>query len=91
MVLESLDTQEPTGPADVKALAVAAVSSCAVVEDSKTDTYTDENAILARYGLERRADGFVNWQRDCAMHPRNWTTRRKTFDTTVIILFELYT
>ncbi|KXH43196.1 major facilitator superfamily transporter [Colletotrichum nymphaeae SA-01] len=91
MVLESHDAQEPTGSADVKALAAAAVSSCAVVEDTKTGTYTDENAVLARYGLERRADGFVNWQRDCATHPRNWTTRRKTFDTTVIILFELYT
>ncbi|KAK1690878.1 major facilitator superfamily transporter [Colletotrichum godetiae] len=52
---------------------------------------TDETAVLARYGVERRADGFVNWQRDCATHPRNWTTKRKTFDTTVIILFELYT
>ncbi|KAK7459102.1 major facilitator superfamily transporter [Colletotrichum acutatum] len=91
MVLESHDAQEPTGSADVKALAAATVSSCAVVEDAGTGTYTDENAVLARYGLERRADGFVNWQRDCVTHPRNWTTRRKAFDTTVIILFELYT
>ncbi|KAI3544731.1 major facilitator superfamily transporter [Colletotrichum abscissum] len=91
MVLQSHDAQEPTGFPDVKALAAVAVSSCAVVEDTKAGTYTDENAVLARYGLERRADGFVNWQRDCATHPRNWTTRRKAFDTTVIILFELYT
>ncbi|KAJ0313480.1 hypothetical protein COL516b_000419 [Colletotrichum fioriniae] len=89
MVLESLDAQEPTESANFKTL--AAVSSCAIVEDAETGTYTDENAVLARYGLERRADGFVNWQRDCATHPRNWTTRRKVFDTTFIILFELYT
>ncbi|EXF81699.1 major facilitator superfamily transporter [Colletotrichum fioriniae PJ7] len=89
MVLESLDAQEPTESVNFKTL--AAVSSCAIVEDAETGTYTDENAVLARYGLERRADGFVNWQRDCATHPRNWTTRRKAFDTTVIILFELYT
>ncbi|KXH45259.1 major facilitator superfamily transporter [Colletotrichum simmondsii] len=91
MVLESHDAQGPMRSADVKSPPAAAVSSCVVIEDTKTGTYTDENAVLARYGLERRADGFVNWQRDCATHPRNWTTRRKAFDTTVIILFELYT
>lgn len=58
--------------------------ACAVVE-------TDETVTLARYGVERRADGLINWQRDCKTHPRNWSVRRKTFDTTVIILFELYT
>ncbi|GKT83453.1 MFS multidrug transporter [Colletotrichum tofieldiae] len=61
---------------------------------SEKSTYTvveaDETATLAQYGVERRADGLINWQRDCKTHPRNWSTRRKTFDTTVIILFELY-
>ncbi|KAK1981282.1 major facilitator superfamily transporter [Colletotrichum cereale] len=52
---------------------------------------TDETAILAQYGVERRANGVINWQPDCKVHPRNWSTRRKTFDTTVIVLFELYT
>ncbi|TQN65720.1 putative transporter [Colletotrichum shisoi] len=52
---------------------------------------TDETAILARYGVERRSDGLINWKRDCKTHPRNWSTRRKIFDTTVIVLFELYT
>ncbi|CCF47866.1 major facilitator superfamily transporter [Colletotrichum higginsianum] len=52
---------------------------------------TDETAILARYGVERRSDGLINWKRDCKTHPRNWSTRRKMFDTTVIVLFELYT
>ncbi|OHW92338.1 MFS multidrug transporter [Colletotrichum incanum] len=62
---------------------------------SEKSTYAvaqaDETATLAQYGVERRADGLVNWQRDCKAHPRNWSTRRKTFDTSVIILFELYT
>ncbi|KAK2020100.1 major facilitator superfamily transporter [Colletotrichum eremochloae] len=51
----------------------------------------DETAILAQYGVERRANGLLNWQRDCKAHPRNWSTRRKMFDTAVIVLFELYT
>ncbi|KAF6841813.1 MFS multidrug transporter [Colletotrichum musicola] len=52
---------------------------------------TDESITLARYGVERRADGLINWQSDCKAHPRNWSAERKTFDTTVIIVFELYT
>lgn len=51
----------------------------------------DDKVILAQYGVKRTVDGLVNWQRDCKKHPRNWSTRRKTFDATVIILFELYT
>ncbi|CAI6339323.1 unnamed protein product [Periconia digitata] len=51
----------------------------------------DEEADLAQYGLRRGIDGLVIWQSDCKTHPRNWSTKRKTFDTTVIILFELYT
>ncbi|OLN88631.1 putative transporter C794.04c-like protein 1 [Colletotrichum chlorophyti] len=51
----------------------------------------DEAVVLARYGVERRPDGLINWQRDCKKHPRNWSTSRKTFDTTVIVIFELYT
>nr|XP_036585692.1 MFS multidrug transporter [Colletotrichum truncatum]KAF6795743.1 MFS multidrug transporter [Colletotrichum truncatum] len=52
---------------------------------------TDESTTLARFGVERRDDGLINWRRDCKSHPRNWSLARKTFDTTVIILFELYT
>ncbi|KAK2056504.1 major facilitator superfamily transporter [Colletotrichum caudatum] len=51
----------------------------------------DETAILAQYGVERRVDGLINWQRDCKAHPRSWSTRKKIFDTAVIVLFELYT
>lgn len=51
----------------------------------------DDRDTLAQYGLRSGTDGLVNWQRNCKTHPRNWSKRRKTFDTTVIILFELYT
>ncbi|KAJ0319632.1 hypothetical protein COL5a_010069 [Colletotrichum fioriniae] len=57
MVLESLDAQEPTESANFKTL--AAVSSCAIVEDAETGTYTDENAVLARYQLGQAIGGFL--------------------------------
>lgn len=51
----------------------------------------ENNDDLAAAGLERRNDDLIYWRADCKDHPRNWTGRRKAFDTTVIILFELYT
>ena len=46
---------------------------------------------LSASGLERRKNGLIHWRSDAADHPRNWSARRKTFDTTVIILLEFYT
>ncbi|OHE99522.1 major facilitator superfamily transporter [Colletotrichum orchidophilum] len=76
MVLEKYDSQESE---------VKRSPSDGIVKE------TDETNVLAEYGVERRADGLVKWQRDCITHPRNWSTRRKAFDTTIIIFFELYT
>ena len=45
---------------------------------------------LGRLGLQRRSDGLITWQFDSKDHPRNWTTARKTFDTTVIIFLEFF-
>lgn len=50
-----------------------------------------ETDILASYGLRRESDGCIGWRRDSKEHPRNWSTRRKTYDTLLIILLELYT
>ncbi|TDZ26744.1 MFS transporter fsa7 [Colletotrichum orbiculare MAFF 240422] len=63
----------------------------AVAKGSLVVSETDEEAVLASYGVQRAADGLINWQPSCQTHPRNWTAARKTFDTSVIILFELYT
>lgn len=46
---------------------------------------------LLALGVEKRPDGFIHWINGSLDHPRNWTARRKAFDTSVIILFEFYT
>ncbi|OAQ74123.1 hypothetical protein VFPPC_15419 [Pochonia chlamydosporia 170] len=51
----------------------------------------DESILLAQYGVERRSDGFIYWRRDSSHHPRNWSSTRKLFDTSVIVLLEFYT
>jgi hypothetical protein len=46
---------------------------------------------LTAAGLERRSNHVVYWRPDSEGHPRNWSSRRKIFDTTIIILLEFYT
>ncbi|KAI9699244.1 MAG: hypothetical protein M1820_007216 [Bogoriella megaspora] len=46
---------------------------------------------LAEHGIQRDASNNVTWRRDSKDHPRNWSTSRKLYDTSVIILLELYT
>jgi len=55
------------------------------------ETATDDKDVLSLYGLQRKADGIIGWHADSKDHPRNWTSTRKTFDTTIIILLEFYT
>ena len=62
-----------------------------VVEDVNPPNLSILNRDLLAFGLERRGDGLIYWRRDSADHPRNWSTWRKTFDTTIIILLEFYT
>jgi hypothetical protein len=54
-------------------------------------TKTEESDLLANYGLKRRSDGYLVWRHDSEDHPRNWSYRKKAFDTAVIILLEFYT
>ena len=63
----------------------------AVTKECVRVVASNDAQTLQQYGIERRDDGLVYWRQDCASHPRNWSTRRKVFDTTVIILFEFYT
>ncbi|KAK4233146.1 polyamine transporter 1 [Achaetomium macrosporum] len=57
-----------------------------------TDTeFGDQEAeTLANLGLQRGSDGLISWRPDSKDHPRNWTSARKIFDTTVIIFLELF-
>ncbi|KXX74387.1 Polyamine transporter 1 [Madurella mycetomatis] len=47
-------------------------------------------AELAKLGLQRGSDGLVSWRPDSKDHPRNWTSARKIFDTSVIIFLEFF-
>ncbi len=60
-------------------------------QETSEDSPAPEQEILANFGLERKSDGLVYWQAGSPDHPRNWSSRRKAFDTTVIILLEFYT
>lgn len=64
-------------------------SSSGTVISITTDV--NEADILASYGLNRDPDGFIRWARSSKQHPRNWSTSRKIYDTTLVILLELYT
>ncbi|KAI9663138.1 MAG: hypothetical protein M1821_008186 [Bathelium mastoideum] len=50
---------------------------------------------LAEYGTQRSGStstsSSITWRRDSCDHPRNWSSTRKLYDTTVIILLEFYT
>lgn len=46
---------------------------------------------LDRYGLEIDAAGYIGWRKDSPDHPRNWSVWRKTYDISLVMLFELYT
>ncbi|KAK0651001.1 major facilitator superfamily transporter [Cercophora newfieldiana] len=45
---------------------------------------------LAKHSLQRGADGLITWQRSHKDHPRNWSTARKVFDTSIIIFLEFF-
>jgi hypothetical protein len=53
----------------------------------------DSTVATALNSLGLRLEGFdhVKWRRDAAVHPRNWSTARKTFDTSLILLLDLFT
>ncbi|KAJ4396465.1 hypothetical protein N0V93_000684 [Gnomoniopsis smithogilvyi] len=55
------------------------------------DEIQSEVEALASYELVRDSFGFITWEKDSNEHPRNWSTRRKLYDTTIVILLELYT
>ncbi|KAL2817607.1 major facilitator superfamily domain-containing protein [Aspergillus granulosus] len=63
-------------------------SSAPAISTSKTVT----EAQLARHGLELEpSTGYIRWRKDTKDHPRNWSTCRKTFDTSLVMFLEFYT
>ena len=47
--------------------------------------------VLEDLGLRLVEDDFIKWRTDASAHPRNWTAARKTFDTGIVILLDLFT
>lgn len=64
---------------------------CKDLKQVSVNEMQDDFEVLASYGLVRDAHGFIGWRKDSKEHPRNWPARRKSYDTTIIILLELYT
>ena len=62
----------------------------AKIEVSAT-TSAASSGLLKAYGLELTKDGYIGWQKDNPVHPRNWSAWRKTYNTSVILLVELVT
>lgn len=52
---------------------------------------SEQYAAMDRLGLRLADDGFVKWKADASTHPRNWSVGRKTFDTGLIFVFDLFT
>ncbi|RAK94073.1 MFS multidrug transporter [Aspergillus costaricaensis CBS 115574] len=49
-------------------------------------------ALLPQYGLKLAPDGVhIQWALGNCRHPRNWSLRRKVYDTTLIIFLEFFT
>lgn len=67
------------------------MSECKDLKQVSVNEVQDEVEVLASYGLLRDAHGFIGWGKESKDHPRNWRARRKIYDTTIIILLELYT
>ena len=49
------------------------------------------NEELQSLGLAVNEDGYVRWDKRSPAHPRNWTPRRKAYDTGVIMFLEFFT
>lgn len=86
------DRVAPT-PGSTKAEGYEAMtlSECKDLKQVSVREIQDDAEVLASYGLLRDANGVIGWRKESEEHPRNWRARRKVYDTTIIILLELYT
>lgn len=83
-------------PVDDKLDTLSSPSEHTLVDDKNIERFgktevIDHDLHLLALGVEVGPDGFIQWASGSNDHPRNWSRGRKTFDTTVIILFEFYT
>jgi hypothetical protein len=48
-------------------------------------------ACIDRLGLKLVEDGCLKWKSDASDHPRNWSIARKTYDTGLVLMLDLFT
>ena len=51
----------------------------------------DTESQISEAGLQRTKSNRVQWNKQDTEYPRNWPTRRKVFDTSIIVFLEFYT
>lgn len=61
------------------------------VKSPAKNSIDELRANFESYGLELIEDGYIQWNKRCPAHPRNWTLWRKTYNTGVIFFLELIT
>ena len=56
-------------------------------------SYWSTGEIVRHHGLEfsKVGENVLRWPKNDSGHPRNWSYRRKTFDTVILILLEIGT
>jgi hypothetical protein len=42
------------------------------------------------HSLQRTQSGYLEWWKDHEEYPRNWSSRRKSFDIAIVLFFEFY-
>lgn len=47
--------------------------------------------ILENLGLKIVGNDYVKWRDDASFHPRNWSSSRKTYDASLVLLLDLFT
>ena len=62
----------------------------AILVQSTEVTQSEDGAILS-LGLRIGEDGILKWISSSLDHPRNWSSRRKFFDTLLLFMFDLFT
>jgi hypothetical protein len=47
--------------------------------------------LIDQLELRLLEDGYLKWKPDASSHPRNWNVGRKSFDTILVLLLDLFT
>jgi hypothetical protein len=60
------------------------------LEACRTNSPTSLKEHLRLQELEMTGNRVVRWKRDASQHPRNWATKRKVFDVTLVMFLDFF-